>query len=244
MPTEERGSISHVKPTGWQTAKYDIVDGKYLYNRCHLIGFQLTGENANKQNLITGTRYFNVDGMLPFENMVADYVKETENHVLYRVTPVFQGNNLFSKGACYGARERVLPSTLSKDYVYLSEEKLKANIGIECNRGTEKTYQPLLDAGTNWFEAKREIDFILAKENRMPITETPLDGGRPRVAEITLEGMQIRGNRTNRIGLTVSMENADTVVIEVVDKGFGEFFPATGQIWRECFSLEQVSGNS
>ena len=98
MPTEERGAIGSVKPTGWQTVKYDCVDGKYLYNRCHLIGFQLTGENANKQNLITGTRYMNVDGMLPFENMVADYVKETENHVLYRVTPFFEGENLVASG--------------------------------------------------------------------------------------------------------------------------------------------------
>lgn len=98
MPTEQRGSIGQVKPSGWQTVKYEQVDGKYLYNRCHLIGFQLTGENANKQNLITGTRYLNVDGMLPFENMVADYVKETGNHVLYRVTPVFQGDNLVADG--------------------------------------------------------------------------------------------------------------------------------------------------
>ncbi len=98
MPTEERGSISNVKPTGWQSVQYDFVDGKSLYNRCHLIGFQLTGENANRQNLITGTRYMNVDGMLPFENMVADYVKETENHVLYRVTPVFEGDNLVASG--------------------------------------------------------------------------------------------------------------------------------------------------
>lgn len=98
MPTENRGSISSVKPTGWQTVKYDCVDGKYLYNRCHLIGYQLTAENANKQNLITGTRYFNVDGMLPFENMVADYVKETNNHVLYRVTPVYDGDDLVAKG--------------------------------------------------------------------------------------------------------------------------------------------------
>lgn len=98
MPTEERGSIGSVKPTGWQTVKYDCVDGKYLYNRCHLIGFQLTGENANRENLITGTRSLNVDGMLPFENMVADYVKETENHVLYRVTPVFDGDNLVADG--------------------------------------------------------------------------------------------------------------------------------------------------
>lgn len=98
MPTEERKSIGQVKPSGWQTAKYDFVEGKYLYNRCHLIGFQLTGENANVGNLITGTRYLNVDGMLPFENMVADYIKETENHVLYRVTPVFTGENLVADG--------------------------------------------------------------------------------------------------------------------------------------------------
>ena len=98
MPTEDRGSIGQVKPTGWVTAKYDFVDGKYLYNRCHLIGFQLTGENANAENLITGTRYMNVDGMLPFENMVADYIKETGNHVLYRVIPVFDGNNLVASG--------------------------------------------------------------------------------------------------------------------------------------------------
>jgi len=98
MPTEERGSIGQVKPTGWQVSKYDFVDGKYLYNRCHLIGFQLAGENANKQNLITGTRYLNVTGMLPFENMVADYVKETDHHVLYRVTPLFDGSNLVASG--------------------------------------------------------------------------------------------------------------------------------------------------
>ena len=98
MPTEERGSIGSVKPSGWQSVKYDIVDGKYLYNRCHLIGFQLAGENANKRNLITGTRFLNIEGMLPFEDMVADYVKETENHVLYRVTPIFNGDDLVAEG--------------------------------------------------------------------------------------------------------------------------------------------------
>ncbi len=98
MPTEERGSIGQVKPSGWQTVKYDFVDGKYLYNRCHLIGFQLAGENANAKNLITGTRYLNVEGMLPFENMIADYVKETENHVIYRVTPIYDGSNLVASG--------------------------------------------------------------------------------------------------------------------------------------------------
>lgn len=98
MPTEERENISSVKPSGWVQAQYDFVDGESLYNRCHLIGFQLTGENANENNLITGTRYMNTEGMLPFENMIADYVKETGNHVLYRVTPVFDGTNLVARG--------------------------------------------------------------------------------------------------------------------------------------------------
>ena len=98
MPTEKRGRIGMVKPSGWHTVKYNNVDGKYLYNRCHLIGYQLTAENANESNLMTGTRYLNVDGMLPFENMVADYVKETNNHVLYRVTPIYTDENLLADG--------------------------------------------------------------------------------------------------------------------------------------------------
>lgn len=98
MPTEERGSICMIKPTGWHTVKYDNVDGKYLYNRCHLIGYQLTGENANEKNLITCTRQMNTKGMLSFENQVADYIKATNNHVLYRVTPIFEGNNLLASG--------------------------------------------------------------------------------------------------------------------------------------------------
>lgn len=98
MPTKERGKIGMIKPSGWHTVKYDIVNGKYLYNRCHLIGYQLTGENANEKNLITCTRYMNTEGMLEFENKVAEYVKQTKNHVLYRVTPVFKGNNLLASG--------------------------------------------------------------------------------------------------------------------------------------------------
>lgn len=100
MPTEDRESISSVKPSGWKNKKYDtaLVDGGYIYNRCHIIGFQLTGENANKENLITGTRYMNVEGMLPFENMIADYIKETGNHVMYKVTPVYDGNDLVACG--------------------------------------------------------------------------------------------------------------------------------------------------
>jgi len=98
MPTEKRGSIGMIKPSGWYTIKYDIVDGKYLYNRCHLIGYQLTGENANEKNLITCTRQMNTEGMLQFENQVADYIKETNNHVLYRATPIFEYTNLLATG--------------------------------------------------------------------------------------------------------------------------------------------------
>lgn len=98
MPTEERGAIGMVKPSGWHTVKYDFVDGKYLYNRCHLIAYMLSGENANTENLITGTRYLNTEGMLPYENQVADYVHDTGNHVLYRVTPLYEGDNLVASG--------------------------------------------------------------------------------------------------------------------------------------------------
>lgn len=97
---EKRGDIGKVTPTGWINNKYDteIVKGGYLYNRCHLIGWQLSAENANRQNIITGTRYMNNEGMLPFENMIADYIKDTGNHVMYRVTPMFDGNNLVASG--------------------------------------------------------------------------------------------------------------------------------------------------
>lgn len=98
MPTEERGTIGEVRPSGWHTVKYDNIDGLYLYNRCHLIGYQLTGENANTKNLITGTRYLNVEGMLPFENKVENYVSSTGNHVAYRVTPIYEGDNLVASG--------------------------------------------------------------------------------------------------------------------------------------------------
>ncbi len=99
MPTEKRGDISEIHPTGWHSSRYDFVDGESLYNRCHLIAHELAGENANEKNLITGTRYFNVDGMQDFENMVTDYLKETCNHVLYRVTPLFEGDDLVARGA-------------------------------------------------------------------------------------------------------------------------------------------------
>lgn len=150
MPTEERGSIGIVKPTGWHTIKYDIVDGKYLYNRCHLIGFQLTGENANEQNLITGTRYMNVDGMLPFEDMVADYIRETGNRVLYRVTPLFKGNNLLAhgvqmeaysveddgEGICFNVFVYNVQPGIKISYA-TGESKLVGNAGVNKDKETE-----------------------------------------------------------------------------------------------------------
>lgn len=127
MPTEERGSIGMVKPTGWQSIKYDCVDGGYLYNRCHLLGYQLTGENANVKNLITGTRSLNIDGMLPFENLIADFVVETEMHVMYRVTPHFEGDNLLCSGVLLEAMsiEDNGEAVLFNVYAYNAQPNIK-----------------------------------------------------------------------------------------------------------------------
>lgn len=129
MPTEERESIGQIKPSGWHTVKYDIVSGKYLYNRCHLIGYQLTGENANPKNLITCTRSMNTEGMLEFENQVADYVKETNNHVLYRVTPIFEGKNLVASGVQIEASsvEDKCEDVCFNVYVYNVQEGIDIN---------------------------------------------------------------------------------------------------------------------
>ncbi len=171
MPTEDRGSIGQVKPSGWHLAKYDIVDGKYLYNRCHLIGYQLTGENANVRNLITGTRYLNVTGMLPFENEVAEYVKNTGNHVMYRVTPVFEDDNLVATGVqmealsvedsgkgvsfnvyCYNIQPGVVIDYATGES-YLSgngpsESDASAPITFVVNKGTKKFHMPDCDSVT------------------------------------------------------------------------------------------------
>lgn len=136
MPTEERGYIGMIKPTGWQIKKYDFIDGKYLYNRCHLIGYQLTGENANEKNLITGTRYMNVEGMLPFENKVADYVEETNNHVLYKVTPIFEGNNLVADGVLMEAMSVEDHGKGLKFNVFIYN--VQPNVEIDYLTGTSK----------------------------------------------------------------------------------------------------------
>lgn len=149
MPTQERESISQVRPTGWQNAEYDFVDGGYLYNRCHLIGFQLTGENANERNLITGTRYMNVEGMLPFENMVADYVRETGNHVLYRVTPVFEAEELVARGVQMEAWsvEDEGDGVCFNVYVYNSQPGVEIDYKTGESRaaGAESTVEPAQD---------------------------------------------------------------------------------------------------
>lgn len=159
MPTEERGTIGQVKPSGWHTVKYnDLIDGNYLYNRCHLIGFQLAGENANKKNLITGTRYLNVTGMLPFENEVADYVKETGNHVLYRVTPVFEGDNLVPDGVQMEAKSVEDDGAGVQFHVFCYNVQPQITINYatgESQVAKEETAQPQPSNG--------EADYILNK---------------------------------------------------------------------------------
>ena len=161
MPTEERQSIGQVKPSGWKTIKYDIVEGKYLYNRCHLIGFQLTGENANERNLITGTRYMNTEGMLPFENMVADYIKETGNHVLYRVTPIFEGNNLVASGVQMEAKsvEDAGEGICFNVYVF----NIQPGIEIDYATGDSKL---ATDSSNKKEETTEKVTYILNKNNK------------------------------------------------------------------------------
>lgn len=163
MPTEERGDISSVIPTGWENEEYDIVDGGYLYNRCHLIGYQLSAENANAENLITGTRYMNTEGMLPFENMVADYIHETENHVLYRVTPVFEGDNLVASGVQMEAESvedegdgisfNVYVYNVQPDIVidYSTGENWEADQGTEDNVQNAEIREYILNTNTQKF---------------------------------------------------------------------------------------------
>ncbi len=174
MPTKERESISSVKPTGWEQTTYTFIENGYLYNRCHLIGYQLTGENANERNLITGTRYMNVEGMLPFENEVAEYVTSTKNHVLYRVTPVFDGDNLLANGVemeawsvedngkgvcfnvfCYNVQPGVLITYSSGKNIPEKKYTVKSNVSgnrskaITARDNTVRTY--ILNTSSNKF---------------------------------------------------------------------------------------------
>ena len=170
MPTEKRGAIGKVKPTGWHTVKYDMVEGKYLYNRCHLIGYQLTAENANEKNLITGTRYMNTEGMLPFENMVADYIKETGNHVMYRVTPVFEGENLVASGVQMEAESvEDQGADLSFNvYVY----NVQPGVEIDYKTGESWEANELLPASKNSDKAGNAVSGTASdKDSSDPVSE-------------------------------------------------------------------------
>lgn len=164
MPTEERGSIGEVKPTGWHTVKYDNVDGNYLYNRCHLIGYQLTAENANEKNLITGTRYMNTEGMLPFENEVAEYVQETENHVMYRVTPIFEGENLVASGVWMEAEsvEDGGDGISFSVYVY----NVQPGIEIDYEQGDSREADDPAQEDVQAADAEEDPSYILNKNTR------------------------------------------------------------------------------
>ena len=159
MPTEDRESISEVKPSGWMNKEYDEVDGGYLYNRCHLIGFQLTAENANERNLITGTRYMNTEGMLPFENMVADYIRETDNHVLYEVTPVFEDDNLVASGVLMEAQSVEDGGEGISFYVYV----YNVQPGVEIDYATGESWETR-DSASSALESQaeeQETDYVL-----------------------------------------------------------------------------------
>ncbi len=222
FPEMKQADVSQ-KPEAARNAFYRQLDAELL---------EIAREQCGKRNI---TSVF-----LLGDYFSREWCKESLRY-LCRERRVFQGNNLFGKGACYGAREKVFASTLSTSYIYLSEDKLRANIGMSCDRGQEEIYFPILDAGTNWYDAKREFDVILTKNNAFTLNIAPVDGSKTRLAKISLEGLKVRGNKTNRVGLRFFMEDAQAVWIEITDKGFGEFFPSTGRIWKECLPLEVIS---
>ena len=195
MPTEERGAIGMVKPSGWHTVKYDFIDGKYLYNRCHLIAYMLSGENANTENLITGTRYMNTEGMLPYENQVADYVHDTGNHVLYRVTPLYEGDNLVASGVeieassvedkgkslsfhvyCYNVQPGVtidyatgdsaLAEDLATENVQETAQETSVADGKQSSENAVAAVQEETSAEQDGGHAKEEQDYVLNKNTK------------------------------------------------------------------------------
>ena len=177
MPTQDRESISEVHPSGWQTAEYDFVDGGYLYNRCHLIGFQLTGENANEENLITGTRYMNVEGMLPFENMTADYIKETGNHVLYKVTPVFEEENLVASGVVMEALSVEDDGEGISFHVYVYNVQSGVEIDYKTGASWESGETPSSDVassqGTQAAEEEEQHYILNTNSHKFHLPECP-----------------------------------------------------------------------
>ena len=159
--------------------------------------------------------------------------------VLCRGRRVFQGNNLYSKGACYGARAKQQPGENGQNYVYLGKDMLKANIGLEASFRGQDSYFALLDAGVNWYDARRECDFLLNEDHSFSLRITPLTGREVKEVAVTLDGVPERPARTTRIHLTVFLSDADTVQLKMEDMGFGEMFPASHKIWEEAFSLKE-----
>ena len=238
MPTEERGSIGSVKPSGWHTVKYaGVVDGNYLYNRCHLIGYQLAGENANSKNLITGTRYLNVEGMLPFENMVADYVEETDNHVLYRVTPVFEGNNLVASGVqmeaysvedkgagicfnvyCYNVQPGITIDYATGDSALSGEEISKSDDASsgktkESTKSSNTSTQESSDASSATETAPAETESAPTTENTTPEVTAPAESSTPADTTTSTETVHITetGSKYHRAGCS-SLSKSDIEV--------------------------------
>ncbi len=172
LPTEERGRIGNIKPSGWHTVKYnDIIEGNYLYNRCHLIGYQLSGENANERNLITGTRFLNVSGMLPFENRVTEYVSETGNHVLYRVTPKFDKDNLLADGVLIEAKS-VEDSGAGLQFCVFCYN-IQPGITIDYATGNSKVYDGTPIAATVEPESDRSSEDVSESSTEPTISDTP-----------------------------------------------------------------------
>ena len=170
------------------------------------------------------------------EGFQQDWCKESLRYIC-RGRRVFQGNNLYSKGACYMALEKTVPSIVMESYVYLADDKLKSNLGMRVIRDGEECYMTLLDAGCSWYEAKKDCNLILEEDNKLPIIVTPMDGKNIKVAEIVLDGLPIHGKKTNRIHVSITMKNVKTVCVTIEDCGFGEFFPSSGQIWKEEFDI-------
>lgn len=195
MPTEKRGAIGMVKPTGWHTVKYDHVDGKYLYNRCHLIGYQLTAENANRRNLITGTRYMNVDGMLPFENMVADYVKETENHVLYRVTPMFDGDDLVAKGVLMEAKS-VEDNGAGVSYCVFV---YNVQPGVTIDYATGESHLSSEKVSKSNTSSKKTSTASSSKSSKPAAVSSKAKSASANTSKSSSQSMEIRGNSNSKI---------------------------------------------
>ncbi len=208
MPEQEREGIGQIKPSGWHTVKYENIDGKYLYNRCHLIGYQLAGENANEKNLITGTRYLNTEGMLPFENMVADYVETTANHVLYRVTPVFEGDNLVAggvemeafsvedegEGICYHVYVYNCQPGIEIDYA-TGESAVKKDAAVEEQTGSKITKQGIAKQDEEQQEAHTYILNTNTKKFHLSTCESVDDikGGHKVKTEKTKQELEAEG---------------------------------------------------